>query len=480
MPGTRATSASLDLHIELPGTRPRAALESALREAVRSGRLAAGAALPSSRALAADLGIARNTVAEAYAQLVAEGWLAARHGAGTWVAERTAQAHRGAAETGRGARRAARYDLRPGMPDLSAFPRSAWLAAARRSLARAPSSDLGYSAMRGLPVLRAALAGYLARVRGVSVTPDRVLVCAGISQGLELLCDVLRLSENRTLAVEAYGHQAHCEVARAAGMTLAPVPVDGRGAVLVGGAVLAGGAVPPDAGALLLTPAHQYPLGVALAPERRRQAVDWAARTGAFVIEDDYDGEFRYDRQAVGALQALAPEHVVYAGTASKSLAPGLRLGWLVLPERLIAEVARAKRATGRLSSSFDQLTLAEFISSGGYDKQVRRARLAYRLRRDRLVSALAREVPEVSVSGIAAGLHAVVRLPPGVTEDDVTTRAAASGLMLHGLATCRTAGAPELGAAVIVGYGTPPAHAFSTAVARLCAVLRQAIDQSR
>jgi GntR family transcriptional regulator / MocR family aminotransferase len=473
MPGMRATSASLDLHVELPGTRPRAALESALRDAVRSGRLAAGAALPSSRALAADLGIARNTVAEAYAQLVAEGWLGARHGAGTWVAERTAQVERGNAETGRGARRAARYDLRPGMPDLSAFPRSAWLAAARRAMTHAPASDLGYSAMRGLPVLRVALAGYLARVRGVSVTPDRVLVCAGISQGLELLCDVLRLSGTRTLAVEAYGHQAHCEVARAAGMTLAPVPVDSRGAVL------AGGAVPPDAGALLLTPAHQYPLGFALAPERRRQAIDWAARTGAFVIEDDYDGEFRYDRQAIGALQALAPEHVVYAGTASKSLAPGLRLGWLVLPERLIGDVARAKRATVRLSSSLDQLALAEFISSGAYDKQVRRARLAYRQRRDRLVSALAREVPEVFVSGIAAGLHAVVRLPPGVAEVDVTTRAAASGLTLHGLATCRTEGAQDLGAAVIVGYGTPPAHAFSTAVARLCAVLRQAIDAS-
>jgi GntR family transcriptional regulator / MocR family aminotransferase len=487
MKETWSTSASLDLHLELSGTRPRAALEAALREAVRGGRLEAGTALPSSRALAADLGIARNTVADAYAQLIAEGWLAARHGSGTWVAEHAPQVPGAGQADVASPGRPARYDLRPGRPDASAFPRSAWLTAYRRALSRAPASDLGnYTAVRGLTALRTALAEYLARARGVSVTPDRVIVCAGFTQGLELLCDLLRNSAARTLAVEAYGHQAHRDVATTAGMRLATVPVDSRGAVLAGpvpagpvltGPVLAGAGLPLDTGALLLTPAHQYPLGAVLAPERRRQAVDWAARTGGFVIEDDYDGEFRFDRQAVGALQALAPEHVVYAGTASKSLVPGLRLGWLVVPERLAGEVAAIKRVTGRLSSSFDQLALAEFISSGGYDRQVRRARLAYRQRRDRLVSALAREVPEVSVSGIAAGLHAVVRLPSGVTEEDVTARGAASGLALHGLATCR-AGGQDLEPALIVGYGTPPGHAFSTAVARLCAVLRQAIDE--
>jgi len=475
MKETWSTSAGLDLHLELSGTRPRAALESALREAVRGGRLEAGTALPSSRALAADLGVARNTVADAYAQLIAEGWLAARHGSGTWVAEHARRVPRASPAAVAGPGRPARYDLRPGRPDASAFPRADWLAAYRRALTRAPASDLGsYTAVRGPAVLRAALAEYLARARGVSVTADRVIVCAGFTQGLELLCDLLRNSAARTLAVEAYGHQAHRDVASAAGLKLASVPVDGRGAVLA--AVLADGGVAPDAGALMLTPAHQYPLGAVLAPQRRRQAVDWAARTGGFVIEDDYDGEFRYDRQAVGALQALAPEQVVYAGTASKSLVPGLRLGWLVLPEHLVDEVARIKRTSGRLSSSLDQLALAEFISSGRYDRQVRRARLAYRQRRDRLISALGRHVPEVSVSGIAAGLHVVVRLPPGVSEDDVTSRAAASGLALHGLATCR-AGGQDLGPALIVGYGTPPGHAVSTAVARLCAVLRQAID---
>jgi len=469
MQETWATSAGLDLHLELSGTRPRAALESALRDAMRSGRLAAGTALPSSRALAADLGLARNTVADAYGQLVAEGCLAARHGSGTWVAEHGAAVPPAGAPEARTESASVRYDLRPGYPDVSAFPRAAWLAAARRAIAAAPARSLvGHNDPCGLPVLRAALAEYLARARGVSVTPERIIVCAGFSQGLELLCDVLRTRGHRTLAIEAYGEPGHREVAASAGMRLAPVPVDERGA-LAGRESLAG------ASALLLTPAHQFPLGVALAPERRRRAVDWAAAADGLIIEDDYDGEFRYDRQAVGALQSLAPEHVVYAGTASKSLVPGLRLGWLAVPDRLVDEVTEIKRARSRLSSSLDQLTLAEFITSGGYDRQVRRARLAYRQRRDRLVSELHRLVPGVAVTGIAAGLQVLVQLPAGVAEDDVVARAAARGLALQGLASCR-AGGQELGSAMIVGYATPPGHAYSTAVARLCAVLRDAV----
>jgi GntR family transcriptional regulator / MocR family aminotransferase len=467
MEGTRSTSAGLDLHLELSGTRPRAALEAALRAAVRSGRLAAGTALPASRVLARDLGVARNTVAEAYGQLVAEGWLSARHGSGTWVAERSGQAAAARSAAGPAVVRGSRYDLRPGMPDVTAFPRAAWLAAARRALAVAPADQLSYADPRGLEVLRVALAEYVGRARGVTTTPDRILVCAGFAQGLELLCEVQRAAGRRTLAVEAYGHPAHRQVATRAGMRLIEVPVDERGAV-----VTTLGAAP---GAVLLTPAHQYPLGAALAPERRREVVGWASRTGGVVIEDDYDGEYRYDRQAVGALQPLAPEHIVYAGTASKSLAPGLRLGWLALPDRVAADVVAAKRAAGRLSSSLDQLTLAELISSGGYDRQVRRARLAYRRRRDRLISALAREVPAARVTGIAAGLHALIRLPAGLSEQDVISRAAARGLTLQGLTASR-AGEQDVGPALVVGYATPPAHAYSTAVARLCAVLRESL----
>ncbi len=365
----------------------------------------------------------------------------------------------------------------PALPDLTSFPRPAWLAAARRALAAAPARDLGYCDPRGLEVLRVAIAEYVARARGVVTTPDRVVVCAGFAQGLELLCETLRASGARSLAVEAYGHSGHRRIAAGAGLRLTTLPVDDHGADVAALASRVGGrGLQPRA--VLLTPAHQFPLGVALAPARRRQVADWATRTGGLVIEDDYDGEFRYDRQAVGALQSLAPDHVVYAGTASKSLVPGLRLGWLALPAGLTDTVVGRKLASARLSSSLDQLALAEFISSGGYDRQVRRARLAYRQRRDRLVSALTREVPGVQVTGIAAGLHVLVRLPPGQAEDDVVARAAARGLALQGLASCR-AGEQELGPALIVGYATPPGHAFSAAVARLSAVLREAASDS-
>jgi len=468
MQGTWSTSAGLDLHLDLSGTRPRARLESALREAVRGGRLAAGTALPSSRSLARDLGVARNTVAQAYEQLVAEGWLSARHGSGTWVAERSGQLPAAGSPAATAAARGPRYDLRPGTPDLTAFPRGDWLAAARRALASAPAADLGYADPRGLETLRVALAEYLGRARGVRVTPDRIVVCAGFTQGLELACEVLRAGGRRTLAVESYGHASHRQIAARAGLRLVPLPVDDGGADVA--------TLPSRGGGVLLTPAHQYPLGAALAPARRRQIADWAVHTGGVVIEDDYDGEFRFDRQAVGALQPLAPEHVVYAGTASKSLAPGLRLGWLALPADLLDAVAAVKTAAGRLSSSLDQLALAELIRSGGYDRHVRRARLAYRRRRDLLLGALARQVPEVRITGIAAGLHGVVRLPSGVSEEDVVANAAIRGLAVNGLAGHR-AGDQDVGPGLVIGYATPPPHAFSAAVARLCAALRDVIS---
>jgi GntR family transcriptional regulator/MocR family aminotransferase len=454
---------SLDLHLDLAGSQVRAGLEAALHEAVRGGRLLPGTRLPSSRALATDLGIARNTVADCYAQLVAEGWLAARQGSGTWVAERVPAPPASPGPPPAAVARRARYDLRTGVPDVAAFPRQPWLAAARKALAAAPARALGYTDPRGLPELRTALAGYLARARGVAVTPDRVVVCAGFAQGLELLCEVLRAQGARTLAAEAFGHQLHWRIAERSGLAVTAVAVDQNGAAI---GDLDG------ADALLLTPTHQFPLGVPLAPARRRRATDWASAAGTVIIEDDYDGELRYDRPAVGALQALAPEHVVYAGTASKSLAPGLRLGWLVLPARLVEEVVAVKAAAGRLSSSLDQLTLAEFIASGAYDRQVRRVRLAYRRRRDRLMAALRASAPQVQVTGIAAGLHAVLRLPPGPREDALVARAARHGLAVEGLSSYAMPGHDGGGPALVVGYATPPGHAYSTAVARLCAVL--------
>jgi len=265
-----------------------------------------------------------------------------------------------------------------------------------------------------------------------------------------------------TLAVEARGLASHRGVAAASGLDIAPLPVDGHGAVV---------SELGNQGAVLLTPAHQFPMGAALAPRRRSHVVDWAAASGGLVIEDDYDGEFRYDRQPVGALQALAPEHVVYGGTASKSLAPGLRLGWLVVPAGLVDDLIAVKALTDGNSSSIDQLTLAEFISSGGYDRQVRRSRLAYRQRRDRLVAALHQHAPAAGVSGITAGLHLLLELPAGQAEDDIIARAASRGLALEGLTPYNATPGPHP-QALVVGYGTPPEHAFTGAIARLTAAL--------
>jgi GntR family transcriptional regulator/MocR family aminotransferase len=455
----------IDLHLELAGPRVRAGLETALRDAVRAGRLRPGARLPATRALAADLGIARNTVADAYGQLVAEGWLTARTGSGTWVTQHPAPA-RGAPGSDQPDLTHPRYDLRPGVPDLSAFPRRAWLAAERKALSATPDHVLGYPDPRGLPQLRLALADYLARARGVTASPGRIVVCAGFAQGLALLGQVLRARGATTIATEACGHPGHRLIAQAHGLRLTSLPVDAGGAVPDG--LSTGGRGAADA--VLLTPAHQFPLGVTLRPQRRRAIVEWAVDTGGLVIEDDYDGEFRYDRQPVGAMQALAPEHVVYAGTASKSLMPGLRLGWLVLPAPLVGEVVAAKEAAGGLTGSLDQLTLAEFISSGGYDRQIRHARLAYRRRRDRLVTALRLQVPHARVTGIAAGLHALVQLAGPDSEDDVTARAARHGLAVEGLGHYRAAG--QYAPALVIGYARPPEHGFTTALARLCAAL--------
>lgn len=460
---TWATS-GVDLHLDLTGSRVRAALEAALRNAIASGRLRPGTRLPSSRGLAADMGIARNTVAEAYGQLAAEGWLTALQGSGTRVAHGTTELDRAARPEQSTTR--LRYDLRPGSPDLAAFPRSAWLAASRRALRETPYDALDYTDPRGLEQLRRALAAYVSRARGVHASPARVLVCSGFTQGFGLLCGALRARGADTIAVEQYVQPGIVEIAAGHGLRVVTLRVDERGA---------GVEQLDTAGAVLLTAAHQFPLGVPLAAQRRTAVIDWARRSGALVIEDDYDGEFRYDRHPLGALQALAPDHVIFAGTASKTLAPGVRLAWLVVPEHVVDELTRAKRLADGNSSAFDQLTLAELITSGAYDRHVRRSRLAYRRRRDRLANALQRQTPHVRITGIAAGLHALLELPDGVDEREIISGAAARGLALQGLGAYAAADrAHTHRPAIVVGYAKPPQHSFTGAVARLVAALAE------
>ncbi|MGE2691730.1 PLP-dependent aminotransferase family protein [Mycolicibacterium pulveris] len=454
-----------DLHLDLteaitPGMRgAREKLLTALRDAVRSGRLAPGTMLPPSRSLAVDLGLARNTVAEAYAGLVAEGWLASRQGAGTWVVNAGTEV----SVRPRGTRVVPTHNLMPGSPDVAQFPRNEWVASTRRALSAAPTEALRMGDPRGRQELRDALAAYLARARGVRTSAESIVICAGVRHGVEILTRVFR--GDRPIAVEAYGLFIFRDAIAAMGMATTPVGVDERGAVV---ADLDALAVP----AVLLTPAHHSPFGMPLHSTRRTAVVDWAQRTDGYVLDDDYDGELRYDRQPVGALQGLSPDRVVYLGSASKSLSPALRLGWMALPSDLVEPVIAAAGGSQFYVDAISQLTMADFITSGGYDKHIRRMRLRYRRRRDALVEAL--RPFALTVSGLNAGLNLLLTLPDG-TEPEVLRRAGGAGIALEGLSIMRH---PHAGAdvprpdGVIVGFGTPAEHAFPAAVRALCDVL--------
>ncbi|MFI0479102.1 PLP-dependent aminotransferase family protein [Actinomadura sp. 9N215] len=543
-----AREAGSDLHLELSPTGPRrAAVAAGLREAVRSGRLAPGTRLPPYRSLAADLGVARNTVADAYAELVAEGWLTARQGSGTRVADRvtprpkrattdpkhvatdpkqattdpkhiatdpkhattgpkgvttdskllaagsngvTTDSGLGAAGSngvGAGAERGAGgireraaavvHNLRQGQPDATSFPRTAWATAVRRAMSAAPHDAFAPADPRGRPELRHALAGYLARVRGVSATPDQIVVCAGFAHGLRLLFGGGVLSG--PLAVEPYGLPFHRGILADAGVRTIPLGLDDRGARTDRLSSHPGISSRRGARAVLLTPAHQFPTGGPLLPARRAEAVDWARGRGGVVLEDDYDGEFRYDREPVGAVQGLDPDHVVYLGSVSKSLSPAIRLGWMVLPPHLVEAVLAAKGLREAWTGVTDQLALAEFIESGRYDKHVRRMRQSYRARRNLLVATLAERAPHVAVTGIAAGLHAVLRLPPG-TEAATVEAAARAGVALDGLAAFRHPDSPEPHRdGLVVGYSTPAEHRYRPALDALCRALPPPLQRS-
>jgi GntR family transcriptional regulator/MocR family aminotransferase len=417
-------------------------LEQELRAAVRTGRLSPGSALPSTRALAAQIGLSRGVVVEAYEQLVAEGYLVSRRGSATRVARgatAAVQSPRPPSSTA-----PLRRDFRLGRPDVSQFPRGTWLRSLRRALTQAPSEKISYGDGRGLIEIREALATYLNRVRGTAADVDRIIVSNGFSQGLALVCSVLRNSGARRLAVEDPSHPGSRATVVAAGLELVGVPVDEEGLMVdrLDGT---------GADAVLVTSAHQFPTGVVLTPDRRAALVEWAHRRGALVIEDDYDAEYRYDREPIGAMQGLAPERVIYAGSASKTLAPGLRLGWLVAPSSVADRLADAKLAADNGSPALEQLAFADFLSRGDLDRHLRRMRPIYRRRRDALLAALRRHVPAFRPSGTAAGLHLLAWLPEGLEEDALVERAAGLGLGIYGIAPYRLAASDAGG--VIFGY---------------------------
>ncbi len=459
-------SSSLDLCVEL---NRRSSLgqgvERAIRQAIRDGRLAVGAKLPSTRALAHDLGIARGTVAGAYKQLAAEGYIALRQGAASrviWVP--SADVAPAVPET----RRVPRWDLRPGSPDSSGFPRQAWVRTTRTVFQRMPTDAFGYGNSQGSTELRQALTGYLGRARGVLTNPEQLMICAGFTQALSLICEVLRLTRAHTVAMEDPCAPRYREQVTRSGLAVVGVPCDAEGIQVPALYGL-------DVQAVIVTPAHQYPLGVTLSAARRNALTTWAHLHNALIIEDDYDGEFRFDRRPVGSLQQMAADRVIYVGTASKTLAPALRLGWLALPGAIRSLAVEIRERLDRGNAALDQLVLAEFISSGALDRHIRHMRTEYRQRRDYLARVLARNVPRVAVTGIAAGMHALVTLPGETEARAVLTVAKRHGLMLHTLADYwhePKAGHPH---AIVVGYGTPPANAFRSAVSELASVIAEA-----
>jgi GntR family transcriptional regulator / MocR family aminotransferase len=460
----------------------RTQLEGSLREAIRDGRLRAGERLPSSRELAGALGISRGMVQECYGQLLAEGYLTSRTGSATRVADISTQqagpqpSAGPAVDSPLPAPRLSGEppliaDFEPGVPDLSSFPRTDWAWAVKQACTEAVTADLGYGDPRGSVVLREVLAGYLRRVRAAAASPERMIISTGFAQGLNLVLHALA-RENGALRVAfedpGYGSATADETVRAAlamGIRVSYTPVDEQGIVV--SELAASGA-----NAVVVTPAHQSPTGVVLSPARRHALLDWARRSGGYVIEDDYDSEFRYDKEPVGALQGLAPDQVFLLGTASKALAPAVRLGWVHAPSALAEAVAAEKEMSDRGSCTIDQLALATLLTTGRYDRHLRRMRAVYAARRTALTGAFARHVRRVQLTGLAAGFHAVAALPPGADERAVIAAALERRVGLHGIAGYR--GDPDAAAppALVLGFGNVRERAIEPAIAAVADLL--------
>jgi GntR family transcriptional regulator / MocR family aminotransferase len=440
-------------------------IEVSIRDGVRTGRLPRGTPLPPTRRLSAELGVSRGVVIEAYQQLVAEGYLTSRAGGYTRVAIGPEPAPEPALV---GLPPAPDVDFSPCRADGSMFPRSAWLRSMKHALTDASAADFGYGGGRGAPRLHDALASYLNRVRGTSARPADIVVCNGYAQGIALVVHVLAKAGATRLAVEdPSADDDAVPVARAAGLEVIGVPVDEDG-------VRVDALDRLDADALVLTPSHQWPTGAVLSASARAAAVRWAREREALIIEDDYDAEYRYDRAPIGALQGLAPERVIYAGTASKTLAPGLRLGWLVVPSRLVDDVAHAKTLADRGSPVLEQLAFADFLARGEFDRHLRRMRPVYRRRRDALLGALRSELPDLEPAGIAAGLHLVAYLPRDLDETTLVEAAARRGVAIYGLAPYRLSNEGRGG--VIFGYATLDERTLRRGVK----ILAQVVDELR
>jgi GntR family transcriptional regulator/MocR family aminotransferase len=463
------TSRPVDILVSVDRESPRTfgrQIEDQLRQAIREATLRPGSRLPSTRDLARELGVSRPIVVEAYAQLAGEGYLELRPGTRPRVTGCVGPCQ-SPITTRSDPLPAPRYDLRPGVPDLSSFPRSAWLRSLREALAKMRDADFGYTDPHGTEVLRLALRDYLGRVRGVVTDTDRVMVTSGYCQGRTLVCRALAAMGTRRVAVENPCHDEVRSSAAGAGLELVPVPVDGEG-------IRVDALERTAVHAVFVTPAHQYPTGAVLSGARRLALLDWLRRREAVAIEDDYDAEYRYDRAPIGALQAMDPERMVYAGTASKTLAPAMRLGWLVLPPRLLEAVRREQRQADFGVSRIEQHAFADFLSRGELDRHLRRMRARYRARRDALVEALVDALPEVRIHGIRAGLHVTVQLLPGDRARAIRDEAARRGVAVLAMSDYFLDTAED-SSMLLLGYGRSSEAMIRAGVRELAAAVRAA-----
>jgi GntR family transcriptional regulator/MocR family aminotransferase len=442
----------------------RQQIETQIRAALRAGSLRAGLALPSSRELARQLDVSRPLVSDAYEQLAAEGYIVMRQGAVPVVAPMAAASHDPAPDASPTPDTTIlRYDFRIGAPDLSLFPKALWLKATGKALAAMEPVHFGYDDRHGALALRVALADYLGRVRGIIASPAQIVITSGFEQGRGLIARALRRTGITRIAIEnpSYINQTSL---KAAGLDLVHIPVDRDGVAV--DAIIA-----QRLRAAIITPSHQYPTGALLSGERRQQLLAWLREQRGYAVEDDYDAEFRYDRKPVAALQGLAPDAVIYAGTASKTLAPGLRIGWLVVPPALLDLLQEEQRLQDYGISRIEQHTLAPFIASGDYDRHLRRMRLLYRKRREALVSALAEFVPQASVTGISAGLHASVTLPARYDETELTALAAQKGIAIGFLSRHRV-GESTGPTTLLLGYAKLSETSIHAGIRGLSAIL--------
>lgn len=454
---------SLEIALSLPeGRGKRRALEAALRAAVNAGRLQPGDSLPSTRSLAADLGVSRRLVVEAYEQLASEGYLRSHGRRGTVVAS---AARPLATPIVAEVDQVLPFldDWLPGTPDLGTFPRKRWLALLRNAYASGES--LGYPEIEGSPALRRTLAAYLRRVRSVRCDVDDVWICSGLSGALTLWAACLRRGGASRVAVEHPGPSGLADRLRRLDLDVVPVAVDQDGARI---SDLEGRAVD----GVVLTPAHQFPRGAVLSPERRRALVGWARRSDAWVFEDDYDAEFRFDGQPVGSLQGLAPDRVATASSVSKTLAPGLRLGWMVLPRALRDLAPEVSLNLGQVGPH--QEALSALIESGDYDRHIRKQRREYARRRQEL-GLLLDQYQDFSVLGARAGLHLAVEVSGGGWQR-VDRLVAGAKQVKIGLASlgdsCWTGSLKDVTPGFLLGYAAIPRAQWGLSLRRLDALL--------